>query len=515
MMRLCVIVPNQNYLEGAGYRIRYARMREHLEKLGLVLESRIAGEFRKTDKLEHDAYLLSKGYDMRNLAVAHWIKASGRPLGVDLFDDYFSQIGHPRLIQQREWLRSLAGLLDFVLCSTPRMLEVAAAYVPGRPLHLMNDAFGSFDAAAIADTVERNLERARLTRKLSIGWFGVGDNPVFDVGLNDLVAFAPELKKLQWDGLTPHLSILTNARAMSPGRLALLRSLPLSFDLEEWSEERETALIASSLVCFLPVSGQLFSIAKSLNRAVSTLTGGAQVLSAGFPLYERLGEFIYRDPLELVSHLKSGQLRMRRESLPALRQKFLECADPSEEASRLSEFIRSLIATPDRGRITPNMFGVLHGQRAVGETHKFVQGLGQLSIAGPLTTGALNFDIAIVEGSDGLSFDMEVAPVVMKALDPAARERLEKMTPANGRRTHRLVGAITDPAMMSWFKMANTLRGRASASIAMATVNHEVVRALQALIPNLTIMNGEVDPLFVAASVAPRTVKPMGANHAH
>lgn len=513
MSSLCVIVPNAAYLEQAGTRIRYARMAAHLAKAGVSLETQVISDFAPRTAPKHDFYLLSKGYDVRSLTIARWIRALGRPIGADLFDDYFSQGREARLVHQRSWLRDLCTTLDFILCSTPRMMEVAAAYAPHLPLHVMNDPFVPFTDEELAQALDQSLEKALRSREVPVLWFGVGDNPVFDVGLSDLVAFAPELSRLARAGFKPRLSILTNSRAMSTDQLASLRALAIPFELDEWSEEKEAAAFKSSLVSFLPVSGQNFSIAKSLNRAVSALVGGTQVLSAGFPLYARLAPFIYRDAGELIAHLEAGKPRLRRESIPELRQVLATCADPAVEAGKLAAFLRTLAPAVPGQEMGKGSMAVLHGLRAEGDHHKFFQRLGQLSIAGPFSRGALNFDVSVVPSPDQTALDLELAPVAMQVLAPAARERALPLAQAAGRRTHRLAGAITEETILTLYRDLQPRQAQASACVAFAELEAAVVEALRGFFPETTLLMGETDPLMVAGAAALR--RPAAKEAAH
>jgi len=315
-MKLCVIAPKEGYLEQAGVRIRYRRLADHLPAYGHSLELRVIDDLRGAEDLDADAYLFSKVYDARSYVVARQLRLSGKPMGVDLFDDYFSQTGDSRFTPQRRWLRAMAHWSSFVLCSTPRMKAVAGSYMPGLPAHILNDPYLRLELDRIGDTVRRNFERTLERGEIEVAWFGNGDNPHFPVGLRDVHAFGAVLARLGGTGLKVRLRLLTNLRALTADGLEALARLPVPWVMDEWSLAGEEELLRESLVAFIPVNAQPFSIAKSLNRAVSALSIGTQVLSAGYPLYEPLGEFVYRDPAALLEDFHRGTLRLREETLP-------------------------------------------------------------------------------------------------------------------------------------------------------------------------------------------------------
>lgn len=502
-MRVCVVVPRSANLTSAGARIRYDRLAGPLAQLGITLEQKVLTDFRRGTTLDHDAYILSKCYDASSLVLVQTIAAAAgnKLIGLDLFDDYFSQAEDARFVHQRGWLRELAGRIDFVWCSTARMREVVAQHAPAIPVHVINDPFDDFDAEAIGRRVARNLEQARKTRELQIGWFGIGDNPYFNVGLSDLAAFAPMLGVFARHGYAPRLRILTNLRALHRRSLEMLRRMPLPFTIKEWSEKGEKDLVGESLFCFLPVNAQAFSIAKSLNRAVTVLTGGSQVLSAGYPLYGAFGDFVYRDPQVLLGDIEAGRLAMRAETLPQLRTVLDACADPTREAQKTAEFLGSLRAGTGKTKAATlggkrPILGLLNGRVSIGEVHKFTQAMGQLSIATPLSTGALNYDMALVANGDGATLDLELSESAAGLLEAEVRERLERKEVPAGKRVYRLPSAVTDDALLA---RLSVLRGGAptlAAATFYAPLTEDLRAALGRLMPKLDFVLSETGPLF-------------------
>ncbi len=398
-MHLCVIVQGEDNLATAGVRIRYQRTAVRLAALGDTLSITVIDDVVLDPKNLADAYLICKCHDARATLLAAKLRALGRHVGADFFDDYYSQADDSRFVYIREWLRQTKPFLTFAMCSTPLMQETIAGLLPGLPCHMLNDPADVIDTQAIAASIERKLQRVRQTGILDIGWFGIGDNPHFPLGLSDLADFSGQLGELAATGLTPRLSILTNRRALTPERLEMLKRLPIAWRLEEWSEEAERQLITESYACVIPVNAQRFSTMKSLNRAVSALTSGAQVLSLGYPLYENFAPLIYRDAAALLADIRKAAPRLSAASVPVLAASLAAHADPAEEARRLSAFLAAL---PPHPPLAGEDFAVLHGRQSSGAVHKFVQRMGGLSVAGPWTTmPMLNYDLRIGPGASG------------------------------------------------------------------------------------------------------------------
>jgi hypothetical protein len=394
-MKICILVPSEEHMKQAGVRIRYRRIDDHLRQMGDELTVRPIQDIRGRTHFVDDVYLISKCYDGRAFVTARTLKCEGKPVGIDLFDDYFSQGDDSRFTHLRYWFRTMLGLSDFVLCSTPAMRDLAKSFAPRLPAHVMNDPSPPVMAEAIRAAVRRKLEYARRTNILNLGWFGIGDNPYFPVGLADLAAFSGEIARLRGHGFDVRLEILTNQRAMTGEALAMLRRLPVAFSLAEWSEEGEAALLARSFACFLPVNAQNFSTVKSLNRAVSTLSAGTQALSAGYPLYEPLSPFVYRDATRLLEDIGAGRPALREETVEGLMRLIEGHASAAVEARRLSAFLAKRRETKTGAPISasqPIPAAVIHGRSTSGDIHKFAQRMRILSVGSPFCKEKLNFD---------------------------------------------------------------------------------------------------------------------------
>ena len=406
-MRICFLIPSVDHLTQAGVRIRYRRLEEILRKRGheicVVPIQELAGQAQ----FGHDVYIVSKCYDARSQIIAYRLAESQKLVGIDLFDDYFSQTDNSQLGNLRRWLDAMVKSVDFILCATPTMVDAARASAPGLAIAVLRDSAPPIDAEQLSARLKGKNNDLQKTNTLKVGWFGIGDNPYFPVGLRDLVAYGGELARLGGRGLDIQLRILTNRRAMKKAGLAMLRRLPVPYTVVEWTETREQALLADCQVCFLPVNAQRFSIVKSINRAVSALSAGAQVLSSGYPLYEPLSRFIYCDPVELRGDLQSGNCHLREQTVPQFADLLKVVADPATEVGNLIGFLEEQQAyKPNRLAATGyrRLAAVIHGLHSTGETQEFAENFHMLSVASPYSNQSLRFDIQFrfAASDDGL-----------------------------------------------------------------------------------------------------------------
>jgi hypothetical protein len=190
----------------------------------------------------------------------------------------------------------------------------------------------------------------------------------------------------------------------------MLRRLPVPWTIEVWTEEREAALLARSLVSFLPVNAQNFSIVKSLNRAVSSLAAGTQVLSTGYPLYDALSPFVYRDPGKLRRDIEMRALALREETIDEFLQKMTEFGSVPVETRRLSEFLTTQYERMcSNARPAPVCSAVIHGKDSSSHVHKIAQKIGALSVASPFASEKLNYDVKFSFPAGGPGLEVLIA----------------------------------------------------------------------------------------------------------
>lgn len=396
-MNINIILPSSSHTAHAGVRIRYKRMEAPLLRQGYSLRFVPIDAIKSDEDLAPGVVLFSKCQDARALALAELAQSVGHVVGLDLFDDYFSQVADARFSPQRHWLARAERLVTFYLASTERMAAVARAYMPDTPALVLRDPFDFFDADRIASDLREKREKCLSSRRINILWFGIGDNPNFPVGLEDLAAQAEALRPLRRCGYDVQLKILTNERALNADGLALLRRLGVPFSLDRWSLEAEAMALAESFASFIPVNAQPFSIAKSLNRAVTAIAAGNQVLSTGYPLYSPLSGHVYRCSASMAADLQSDELRVRPSTLRSIAGKLDELANPEREAESLAGFLGQFappgtVAEGGPPSRKPKNIAVMHGFLTNSAVHKFAQQFGWLSLGTPLTPAGLAFD---------------------------------------------------------------------------------------------------------------------------
>ena len=418
-MKIIVLVPSEEYRSYAGARIRYGRLAPELAASGVDLALVDIARFDPSST-DYDLVLISKCHDARSLILAAAVSARGKLVGFDLFDDYFSQEDDSRLTRYRAWLRQLAPVCDFALCSTSVMVEVIAKYRRGLPVYVMNDPAPEHDTNSLERIVAKKVADALNLQRLRVAWFGIGDNPYFPVGLTDLAAHGAAVMELSASGMAVELTILTNRRALTADGLALIRQLPIAAEVSEWTERAEHDLLREALVAFLPVNASSFSRGKSLNRAFTALSSGCQVLSVGYPLYSALEPLIYRESAELAADLVRGSLRFSAATASKYREKLEVLASARTEARNLVAFLATLKGAENNGSL---LLAAIHGQSTREETHALVRKVSGLSVASPFCAATLDFDVIFRGSPDQLT--MLISQRASPRLLPHVRAKLK------------------------------------------------------------------------------------------
>ena len=178
-MRIAVFLADQKVLGSAGVRIRYERLRPALATLGHRIDLRVIGVEPADADADADIAIITKTYNARAIALARQLRQAGIAVGIDIFDDYFSQQDDARMTPQRGWLAQVRPHLDFALCGTSPMKARLAGLMPGLPVHILCDSHDLAQPGEIADLAEEAAKKARASRLIEIAWFGIGDNPQF------------------------------------------------------------------------------------------------------------------------------------------------------------------------------------------------------------------------------------------------------------------------------------------------------------------------------------------------
>jgi hypothetical protein len=415
---ICIVIQSPEFVSSAGMRIRYLRLAS-AAPLGTTITYAPIAELLQTKTFDAEIYIFSKTFMPEALILACHLKKIGKIVGQDFFDDYFSQTDDARLARFQCWVREMEPFTDFVLGTTERLTSVIAEYMPRAPITIVPDPIEAFDRSDLAHRVSDKIRTASASRKLSIYWFGIGDNPFFSVGVRDLVAYGGDLARFKALGWDATLTVLTNTRALSSEGLALLRTLPIDFRIMEWTEAREDESLKAADLAFIPVGGQGFSRAKSLNRCLTALLRGCQVLSRGYPLYRSLGEFVYRSADDLVADLELGEVKLRGSQLPRLYELLDAHASPAEAAATFGSAATSRPMRPsekDSSRGAGPPLCLVHGRNSDTSIHKLAARFGGLSVRSPFHEKTLNYQLRFDPVGGELRCRIEKSR--MKFLDP-------------------------------------------------------------------------------------------------
>lgn len=424
--RICVLVSSDDACRQARARSRYLPLGAELSRHGAELEIKPIGSIGHTNELTHDIYIVSECYDTPPLLLAQYLRRSNKQIGVDLVEDHFSAedaTGAP--LPLCGWLSSMVKASDFLLCAAQSLKTVAERYAPGLPTHVLGEERLPCDGAKLALALRDKLARFAQSRRLTVGWLPTASQPLVPVELAELGSFGEELTRLGAPGVSVQLEILTQSR-VGADSLVSLRRLGLPFEIHDWSEERQDALLRKSLVLFLPVDAQASRSSLPESQALLALLSGIQVLATGYPLPPRLSPFVYRDARQLRDDLLAAS-PARSEQKAAEIAQLLGAAPLRDAASELLAFLRSVTRNETTSRVATKgpLAAVLHGRNSPPSAHKCAQRFEALSVATPFALAKkLNFNVRFVPRPSGAGMDVLISQSQQAFLTPQVRRRL-------------------------------------------------------------------------------------------
>jgi hypothetical protein len=422
--RICVLVSSDDPFRQARARSRYLPLSAELSKLGAELSIMPLGSIGHTRELTHDVYIVSDCYDPPALLLAEYLRRAGKLIGVDLVEDHFCA-EDATVAPSCGWLSSMVKASDFLVCGAQSLKAVAERHAPGLPTHVLGEVQLPRDAVDPALALADKLARFARNRRLTVGWLALGSDPLAPVELAELGCFGEELARLGAPGVPVQLQILTRSRVSAESLVSLSR-LGLPFELLDWSEERQDAVMRKSLVLFLPVDAQASHSSIPESQAIAALLSGCQVLATGYPLPARVSPFVYRDAQRLRDDLLAdgSALKERSESALALLSR---SASAEAAASELLTFLQSVTRNETTSRVASKgpWAAVVHGRNAPASAHKYAQKFQALSVATPFALAKkLNFNVRFVSRASGTGLDVLISQSQLSILTPEVRRRL-------------------------------------------------------------------------------------------
>ena len=343
-MKIIFIVPSSQWLMSAGVRIRYKRLEPYFYQKGYHVSIKPLQDITEQCIEAADIVIVSKVFSSDSLYILSLCRRLGVKVGLDLFDDYFSDQRLSVFRKFHDWLELASKMVDFIICSTDRMKQVASQYIEPDLIHKINDTKDpDISFSETKYLVDQKSKIFSLNDSLNILWFGIGDNPYFNVGLNDLAHYSNTLFQIRKYFASINFTILTNERALTAKNLIRMSRLPIQPKLDIWTESKENSYLEESHLAFMPVSHQKFSIAKSSNRCLTALTYGCQVLSNGFDLYADFNELTYRSTREFLEDCKKLRFKFNLDTMPIFESICNDSYDSEREVNKFFKFLESKV----------------------------------------------------------------------------------------------------------------------------------------------------------------------------
>lgn len=358
-MKIIFIVASTESLTAAGVRIRYKRLEPFFNRENCSIQIIALQDISELLLKDADVVILSKIFTSDSLHIISLCRVFKVKVGIDLFDDYFSDKNLSVFRRLSAWLEFVSTLVDFMICSTDRMKAIASEYFQADLVHKINDTKAPYvDFSETEQLLDKKINCISCSKPLNILWFGIGDNPYFNVGISDLSNYSNALFRINKLSSSVTLTILTNERALTSRNLIKISRLPIHTKLEIWSEPKEIEYLKNTHLAFMPVSHQNFSIAKSSNRCLTALTYGCQILSNGFNLYNDFSSLIYSSARDFSSDFQNQNFKFNLNSMSILQQICNKSYDCKTEVAKFIKFLELKVFNAEPRDL--NRFCIVH-----------------------------------------------------------------------------------------------------------------------------------------------------------
>ncbi|WP_300433549.1 hypothetical protein [uncultured Thalassolituus sp.] len=284
-----------NDIEVASFRVRCFHIVSELRSLGLNIGFYKDGE-------QPDVLVLLKRYDETTLSKVRDLKASGTYVVLDLCDNHFYMDFESEALKNRaDRLRRMCGEVDHITTASSYMKD-----------YIKQNIFEEIPIDVVDDYVEVNTDgmpkerlftrlRARLRYKKylrqlisysekysRVVWFGSHGSPGVHGGMSDLMRVISAMNIEHRENKIV-LTIISN----SEEQYNIIRSkcdFPVLY--LEWSNSTAYSAIEEQDISLIPITLTPFTMAKSANRAITSITYGLPVVADELPSYVGLDQSV-------------------------------------------------------------------------------------------------------------------------------------------------------------------------------------------------------------------------------
>lgn len=391
----------------AGFRIRTGPLLHELRGRGIDIQVLTYAElYAQLLELmpKVSAVVLSKPNDSSSYLCMRAFLDRGVPVAVDVFDNYLSW--SPALVHRQlqwQWLRTLESA-SLVLTSTAYLQQVVATLRDGPTLRVSDPV-----PAIGADGPEATCAAAKWAeppQRLELLWFGIANNGLYTVGLEDLLDWRSTFAALR-DAFADRgglrLTLCTNRVAALDATLAMLRREGVSTRFVEWSEAACSQLLAQSHLVLLPTNLSGFSLSKTHNRCSDALVRRCLVLASPHGPYRELGGAVFLSAGDLVSFVQRsrGTPALIDEAIATSLERLSQACAPAQNAARLHDALSAIVPPAPR----PEASRVLIVARVRLETVKLSRRLGYLTagFADSVIKANLDFTLQLADAKPALA----------------------------------------------------------------------------------------------------------------
>lgn len=292
-------IPAEKSRKHASSRMRAYLPCEHLRGLGIACEI-----YNQKNVAKYGVVIFQKNYTDESLRLAQYLKGKGIYVIFDICDNHFYVPNNTKkLVERAERFNKMVALSDLVSVSSKELQKC----VVGKPTWLIDDIIEQPKINSLKRWFYEHLIVRKKQNVCHVVWYGGagGNNPPF--GLIDLPAILPYLEKLHQE-VRVQLTVISNSKRLF-NKLITNTTFPVRY--RRWTEKSFPYLFMAQDVCIIPVNQNPFTVCKTNNRLVTSLTLGVPVVADAIPSYQEFHQVCFLDNWMqgLLSYAKSPQKR--------------------------------------------------------------------------------------------------------------------------------------------------------------------------------------------------------------
>lgn len=328
--RNSVIIPKYNSAKkiamvyNSDLRIASSRIRGYnvLEYFKKNKSKPVVEAYDEKNRADYELVIFCKMFGLKHYILAQKLKAEGKKICFDLCDNYFY---NPRNLESYKnfqyEIKKMMAISDIVTVSSKALMQVVLESIPEsrNKLTVIEDSIETklTDNHAPEKNLVRWLKfvkyRGFSSRMVRLVWFGNASSRNAEAGMSSLLKVKDVIEK--YNKQYPIcLTIISNDKDMYRDLISKWNVRTFYF---KWAATTFISILKCQDAALIPINQNPFTLCKTGNRVIQSLSCGIDVIADSIPSYEEFSECCFLDDWErglqaVISAKKNKDERVQR-----------------------------------------------------------------------------------------------------------------------------------------------------------------------------------------------------------